>query len=213
MYELIILTALMRGPKHGYLIARIINDTIGPFAKVSNGRLYPLLAKLQGAGLIALAPADARPERRQRPFHITDAGRQRFHTLMMDTTSNPGEYHNLFWTKAQYFEFLQPAEQRYLIDHYINYCQTHIFHLTSVMNNVARVTPQKGCVNPAQLEITLATMQHYQNRWRLELEQARSWRERYVAQAETPEQPQEQMSGSQQNHHHQEARSHQQTGE
>ena len=43
MYELMILTFLMRGPMHGYLIANII-DISGPFAEVSNGRLYPLLA-------------------------------------------------------------------------------------------------------------------------------------------------------------------------
>lgn len=40
MYELIILSLLMREPLHGYLIAKIINDMIGPIAKVSHGWLY-----------------------------------------------------------------------------------------------------------------------------------------------------------------------------
>ena len=52
MYELIILSLLMRWNAHGYLIASIINDMIGPYAKVSNGRLYPLLARLEEQGLI-----------------------------------------------------------------------------------------------------------------------------------------------------------------
>ena len=47
MYEFIILAQLMNGPAHGYLIAKIINDMIGPFARISYGRLYPLLAKLE----------------------------------------------------------------------------------------------------------------------------------------------------------------------
>ena len=55
MYELIILSLLMRWNAHGYLIASIINDMIGPYAKVSNGRLYPLLAKLEEQGLIEKA--------------------------------------------------------------------------------------------------------------------------------------------------------------
>ncbi len=37
LYELIILAQLMRQPAHGYLIAKIINDMIGPYAHVSNG--------------------------------------------------------------------------------------------------------------------------------------------------------------------------------
>ena len=195
MYELMILTFLMRGPMHGYLIAKIINNFIGPFAKVSNGRLYPLLTKLEAEGLIiAVEDTAAGRERRQRAFQITDAGRLRFHQLMMDTTSNPSDYHNLFWVKMQFFEFLQPAEQLYLVDHYINFCQTHIFHLTSQMDDLARRAPEKGFLTPHQLEITLATMRHLQNRWRLELEEAKSWRSRYVAQLEglepTPSQAQ-----------------------
>src|SRR5579885_3668051 len=198
MYELIILSLLMRYPMHGYLIAKIINNIIGPFAKVSNGRLYPLLAKLETEGMILAIDGVAAPERherRQRAFQITEAGRQRFHQLMMDTTSNPGDYHNIFWMKVQFFEFLQPAEQLYLIDHYINYCQAHIFFLTSEMDDLARRAPAKGFMTPHQLEITLEAMQHIQNRWRLELEQAKSWRARYVAQLEglepTPSQTQE----------------------
>jgi DNA-binding PadR family transcriptional regulator len=187
MYELMILTFLMRGPMHGYLIAKIINDISGPFAKVSNGRLYPLLAKLEADGLIVPVEdisAEARHERRQRAFQITEAGRQRFHQVMMDTTSSPSDYNHLFWIKVQFFEFLQPAEQLYLIDHYINFCQTHIFFLTGEMNDLAREAPAKGFLTPTQLEITLATMRHHQNRWRLELEEAKNWRARYVAQME-----------------------------
>src|SRR5579862_3382630 len=147
MYELMILTFLMRGPMHGYLIAKIINDIIGPYAKVSNGRLYPLLAKLEAEGLIVAAevpPQGVGHERRQRAFQITEAGRERFHQVMMDTTSNPADYVHLFWVKVMYFEYLTPAEQMYLVEHYINFCQTHIFHLTGEMDMLAREAPEKG---------------------------------------------------------------------
>ena len=52
MYELMILSILIRQQAHGYLIASIINDIIGPYARLSNGRLYPLLAKLEEAGYV-----------------------------------------------------------------------------------------------------------------------------------------------------------------
>src|SRR5437588_2856189 len=125
MYELIILSHLMRYPAHGYLIAKIINDMIGPYARISNGRLYPLLSKMQAAGLIAVdteAAAEQQGDRQLRTYKITEAGRRRFHELMMDTTSNPGEYQKLFSHKASAFEFLKPVERLRLIDHYINYC-------------------------------------------------------------------------------------------
>src|SRR6266704_2197554 len=42
MYEFIVLAQLMHGPAHGYLIAKIINDVIGPYARLSYGRLQRL---------------------------------------------------------------------------------------------------------------------------------------------------------------------------
>jgi len=45
-YELIILGTLMVGPFHGYLIAKIMQNILGPYGKISAGRLYPLLTKL-----------------------------------------------------------------------------------------------------------------------------------------------------------------------
>lgn len=90
MYEMIILALLARWPLHGYLIAKITNDILGPYARLSSGRLYPLLAKLEAAGLIVVADdaASTSDGRRQRRYAITDAGRQRVHELLMDTTSN-----------------------------------------------------------------------------------------------------------------------------
>jgi DNA-binding PadR family transcriptional regulator len=54
MYELIVLSLLIHWPVHGYLIAKISNDIIGPWEKVSKGTMYSLLAKLERAGLVKL---------------------------------------------------------------------------------------------------------------------------------------------------------------
>jgi len=103
MYEFIILSQLMHGPAHGYLIAKIINDMIGPYARISYGRLYPLLAKLEQNGLIAAERASASGRQGDRPlriYTITEAGRVRFKVLMSDTGSSPGEYQKLLHTKS-----------------------------------------------------------------------------------------------------------------
>lgn len=184
MYELIILTILMRNSAaHGYLIAKIINDMFGPYAKVSNGRLYPLLAKLEEEGLIAAdveTSQTSKGERQLRSYKITEEGCKRFHQLMMDTTSNPGEYQKFFWRKMDVLEFLKPAERLYLIDHYINYCQAHILHLTAEAEDLA----SRNYLSPSQLKATLNVMQHGVDQWSLELEWARKLRKDEVARVE-----------------------------
>ena len=182
MYELIILAQLMRYQAHGYLIAKIINDMIGPYAHMSNGRLYPLLSKLEKSGLITLdveTTTSQQGDRQLRTYKITDAGRKRFHELMMDTTNNPGEYQKFFAYKAANFLYLKPVERLRLIDHYINYCQSHILHLETEAEDMAReYAGWQPDANPTWLQAALNVMQHTVEQWRLELQWAKSLREK-----------------------------------
>src|SRR5438067_2313377 len=152
MYELIILSLLMRFPMHGYLIAKIANDTLGPWAKVSNGTLYPLLTRLEQNGLITRAEGEqdsAQAERSARTFVITDEGRKRFHQLMMDTSSNIGDYQKIFHRKVSSLDLLQLRECLHLISHYINYCQACVLHIkTEAEDLVHELADSKGA-NPA----------------------------------------------------------------
>jgi len=186
MYELMILSILMRGTAHGYLIASIINDIIGPYARLSNGRLYPLLAKLEDLGMIVAVNKTGKNVKGDRNLHgyeITDAGRERFHELMMDTTSNPGEYRQIFLQKVGVIRFLKPAERLYLIDHYINYCQAHILHLIAERDDFVA---NKGFeLNPAHLSSTLNVIQHLIDQWQLELNWAKGLHERELASIES----------------------------
>jgi len=172
MYELVILSLLMRIPLHGYLIAKIINDLIGPYAKMSNGRLYPLLAKLEQQGYIS-STINKKNDRPSKIYTITDIGKKRFHILMMDTTSNPSSYKELFLLKISVFEFLKPEEKLLLINHYIQFCKTHIFHLTTEEKDT-----DKWSMNPEQIHEILERMDHMIKKWRLELKWAMQLREK-----------------------------------
>jgi DNA-binding PadR family transcriptional regulator len=135
VYELLILALLLRRPRHGYRIARIINEQIGPYAKLSSGRLYPLLKRMESDGLIEpVTPTTTEPrsDREARAFAITERGCRRFVELMLDTSSNPGDYQRLFWHKSNYLDLLEPAQRLELLEHYIIYCQTNLFHLKTV---------------------------------------------------------------------------------
>ena len=183
MYELIILSYLIRRPFHGYLIAKIINDQIGPYARISNGRFYPLLAKLVEEGYIVEVEEDnelQHGQRHSRSYTITERGRERFRRLMLDTTSNPGEYQKIFLFKAAALRFMQPEERNYLIEHYLNYCHAHLLHLKAEAEDIKQNGPSYDI--PSQdMETVLATLQHMSQQWQVEVDWAKDLQERELA--------------------------------
>lgn len=170
MYELIILGFFMRYPMHGYRISKIINDIVGPYAKFSSGRLYPLLSKLEKQAFLTLASTNK--EDRQRMYQITDSGRQQFYKLIMDTTSNLGEYQKIFWYKVIFFDLLTQNQQAYLLDHYINYCQSHIFYIQSELEDLQ----QRFQNSVGQLNSVISVMNRNVNIWKSDLEYAHNMR-------------------------------------
>ena len=170
MYELIVLSLLMRKPTTGYLIAQIINEIIGPFAKASNGRIYPLLASLQKQKAIVeqRTPASAQNGRQAQTFAITEGGRKRFRELMLDTRSSPREYRELFSYKVTAFDLLSFEERTALIDHYAEFSRAHIAHIEHEAADLERNADTYGH-SPERRAIFAATFGHLAAVWRNEL--------------------------------------------
>jgi len=198
MYELLVLALLMHGPWHGYLITKIANEMIGPWAKISPGTLYPLLTRLEQRGLIETLPSQevSQAPRQAHRYAITPAGRRRFHALMMDTSSNLGDYPRIFHLKAVHFQFLSPKERLYLADHYINYCERTILHTQSEAQDMQRMQAEaEPSLQEAddRAEFTNAVvdiLQHLARQEQGELAWVRQLRERAVAALDA--EPQEQ---------------------
>ena len=183
MYEFVILAHLMRGPMHGYLIAKIINDMNGPYIRVSNGTIYPAFAKLEQQGLIAVEtslPSSQPGDREPRVYRITEAGRQRFSDLMLDTNSHQKAYQETFLQKTGFFAFITLEERLRLIDHYIHYCQGHILYEQAEIDDLlkrVKASEQTGW----KREDMVGAMQHILERWQLELAWAQRLREQCLA--------------------------------
>lgn len=187
MYELIILSLLMRFPLHGYLMMKITNDQIGPWARISSGTLSTILSKLERMGLIVALPQEndpARGDRRARTYTITEEGRKRFHQLMMDTSSNLGEYQKFFQHKMTYFDLLKPAERLLLINHYMNYCQATVLHTQTEMDSLVYELADQP--DPAFLENLLRVLKHITEQWQAELKWIQSIQEQELAKMATP---------------------------
>lgn len=205
MYELIILSLLMRAPMHGYLLAKITNDKIGPWARVSNGTLYPMLARLERDGCIAAtdggegaSDTDQPPttagtastaDRTYRRYAITEQGRRRFHALMLDTSTNISAYKRVFRQKVPSFPLLPATERNFILDHYLSYCETCIQHYEREARDLERRlnVPDAGTLveedvaNPTvrlELEAALLVLGRQAEEWHAERAWARRLRDR-----------------------------------
>lgn len=69
--QMLVLTVLADGPRHGYTINAAIEDLTG--RKLGPGSLYGALARLEARGLIR--PAAEAADERHRTMRITDTGR------------------------------------------------------------------------------------------------------------------------------------------
>ncbi len=189
MYELIILSLLMRAPFNGYLIVKIANDQIGPWAKISSGSLYPLLNRMEREGLIAVLPQPdeaAANNRNSRVFTITDEGRRRFHQLLLDMSSASGDYQRIFRFKMISLDLIQPAERLLLFNHYVNYCQMTILHIQNEMADLGHEITEYDVFRNNVLNV----MRHVEQQWQAELAWVRTMRDDEEArQANSPAAP------------------------
>lgn len=176
VYELIILSLLMRAPFNGYLIVKIANDQIGPWAKISSGSLYPLLNRMEREGLISMLPQPdetAANNRNSRIFTITDEGRRRFHQLLLGMSSAPGDYQRIFRFKMISLDLIQPEERLLLFNHYVNYCQMTILHIQNEMADLGHEITEYDVFRTNVLNV----MRHVEQQWQAELAWVRTMRD------------------------------------
>ncbi len=76
--ELLVLRALLQGPRHGYAIARWIAGQSDSVLEVEEGSLYPALHRMEKRGLIAAKWGSSESNRRAKYYRLTRAGRSEF---------------------------------------------------------------------------------------------------------------------------------------
>jgi DNA-binding PadR family transcriptional regulator len=69
-----LLAALARGPLTGYGLAQLMRDPIGFFWEAQHSQIYPELARLERAGLVASSAAHGPGPRPKRTYAATEAG-------------------------------------------------------------------------------------------------------------------------------------------
>jgi transcriptional regulator len=74
--DALILKTLSRGAKHGYAIARFIEETTGDAFLIEDGSLYPALYRLERKGWVEAEWGTSELGRRAKLYRLTDAGRE-----------------------------------------------------------------------------------------------------------------------------------------
>jgi PadR family transcriptional regulator len=74
--DALILKTLARGPKHGYAIARFIEETTDDALLVEEGSLYPALYRLERRGWVEAEWGTSELGRRAKLYRLTETGSQ-----------------------------------------------------------------------------------------------------------------------------------------
>lgn len=75
--DTLILRTVSDGPRHGYAIARWLEERTDDAISVEEGSLYPALYRLEKQGLLRSEWGRSELDRRAKFYHLTDDGRQR----------------------------------------------------------------------------------------------------------------------------------------
>lgn len=180
MYEFLILAQLSRRPMHGYLIAKILGDILGPFRRMQWGALYPLLGRLERDGLVVASDMVGDDGRCRKVYAITDAGRDRLHRSLMDTEKHLGDYDTLFALKVSLFSHLTPEERTRLARHYAVHAQHNIDHLAREREDFSCGDSSRSdrSLAPEEIEDIRAVIDHRLEYWEAE----RTWAEALMEQ-------------------------------
>jgi DNA-binding PadR family transcriptional regulator len=174
MYEFLVLGALSRLPMHGYMVAKVLGNIMGPFRHLQWGALYPVLNRLQAEGLITAEELATDDDGRTRKvYSITDRGRERLHQHLMDTESHIGTYDSVFPHKVSHFSMLTPDERLHLSRHYAVHAQQNLDHLERKLHDIA----DNPRLTRGQQDDIGSVMHHRIEHWKHE----RSWAENLIA--------------------------------
>ncbi len=75
--EVLILKTVSQTPRHGYAIARLLEERTGEAIQVEEGSLYPALYRLEQKGLLTSKWGRSELDRRAKFYGLTPKGRAR----------------------------------------------------------------------------------------------------------------------------------------
>lgn len=157
----------MAHPMHGYKLHQIISTALGPSRTISWGVLYPLIRRLETEGLIEKASWEGEGGGRvKKVYQMNEAGRARFHELMLAPIEYSQDYEDHFLVKMGHFGYLSAAERKLVLQAYQDFLEHQLDHAE---NKLVEVTT---CAEIPELEQPwiVRVLTHRQDKLKVDVE-------------------------------------------
>ncbi|AVK62965.1 transcriptional regulator [Lactobacillus sp. CBA3606] len=119
MYDLLVLGALLDHDRSGYKLGKVLENSLVPRRKISNGVMYPLLNKLAAAGDIVFVAA-TESSRGKRLAHLTATGKAHLHTMLLAPVPMDAKRESIYRFKFKGMAQETPMVQGQILNDYKN---------------------------------------------------------------------------------------------
>jgi DNA-binding PadR family transcriptional regulator len=147
MYELLILGTLMSRNMTGYKLRQVVESSLVPRREISNGVMYPLLAKLEDHGYIEFL-ADETDPRNKKVAQITSAGKERFLALMAEPIAPDAKRESMFRFKFRGMPAVDLAHQNAILNDYETQTRADLKTYEGVLTHLQNVLKEPSTNKP-----------------------------------------------------------------
>jgi DNA-binding PadR family transcriptional regulator len=134
--DIVILSHLQRGPRHGYELKRNVADTTA-FA-LHNNTLYPALRRFEEAGAVTKTAEQQEGRPPRHVYELTDVGRELLHDMLADLPPELARDETEFLTRVGLFDELTPDERRRILTARAEALRDSAGHMRQLTEKAAR---------------------------------------------------------------------------
>jgi DNA-binding PadR family transcriptional regulator len=135
-----LLGLLARAPGSGYDLIRLMEEPIGFFWHARRSQIYPELARLERAGMVAHVVVEQREWPDKKVYSITDAGRTALAQWAGEPMAIPPE-RDEFMLKVYSLWLAEPRRARSLIEKYASEHADRLARYEAIRDSVEREAP------------------------------------------------------------------------
>jgi len=161
MSDLVILSILLAGPKHGYQLKQEAGYVLGQEA-LHNNIVYPLLRRFAQEGWVTQKVVPGERGQKRHQYALTALGRKTIVQKLSEYGESDAKSPQGFMTRVGLFQMLTPEVRQRILDVRTEHLEKHAAHLARIhelfsLNTYARETTQ---FLQKQVETELSWIRH-----------------------------------------------------
>jgi len=114
--EILVLSQLMHGSKHGYEIKKNINNYISDTFKINNNVLYPMFRKYVKEKLVIKEIQYQTDKPNKFVYTITEKGKEHFITMLKDFQNNISQNLEEFLVRVSFFKHITNEDKQKILN-------------------------------------------------------------------------------------------------